>query len=309
MGSTYKLLKKSIILLFFLNSILSWSQTTATYDFTFTSIWNATDHTSIPSGAHWSNLVGATHKNANEFVQLGINATTGIQNVAETGTNTQFNNEVNAAITANNAEQWFQQGFSPFAAISSATLSDVEVTEEHHFLTLISMIAPSPDWFVAVNSLDLRTASNDGWKTSFTLDVFAYDAGTDNGVDYSSANSANTPVGVSMISGFPINGNKMGTLSVTLKSVLSVDEFNSIKNIKVFPNPTKGVITISNANKHNIESVEIYDVFGKLVLKKLINNENNRSVLNLSSLQSGIYIAKLSSANGLKNITKKIVVN
>ncbi len=32
---------------------LSSAQSIATYDISFTSIWNATDHTSVPGGAHW----------------------------------------------------------------------------------------------------------------------------------------------------------------------------------------------------------------------------------------------------------------
>ena len=310
MEKPFQFLKKRILVFVFLYSIIGYSQSTATYDFTFTSIWNATDHTSIPSGAHWSDLVGATHNTTNEFLALGINATLGIKNVAELGNNTAFNNEVDLAIIATNANQWFEQGFSPFAAISSATLSGIEVTEVHHFLTLVSMIAPSPDWFIAVNSVDLRSGNNginNGWKDTFTIDVFAYDAGTDDGVNYSSLDSPNTPVGISMISGFPINGNKMGALTATLKSVvLNVDD-TLLKEVKIFPNPSSGNITISNIKNQNIKSFEIYNTLGKLINDFHLEERKNIINLNLETLGNGIYFLKLITANG-EIKTKKLVI-
>lgn len=273
------------------------SQTTATYDFTFQSTWNAVEHSSIPSGAHWSDLVGATHNTANEFVQLGENATLGIKNVAEFGDNTAFENEVSAAISNNNADQWLQQGFAPFAAISSATLVDIEVTEDFPLVTLVSMVAPSPDWFLAVNSLNLRNTENDGWLDTFTIDVFAYDAGTDDGVNYSSANSPISPVEVSMANGFPINGNKMGTLTITLKSVLSVETDDFANSLKLFPNPSNGLISITNRTGVAIKNISIYNILGNKV-KTLFPKNNNRDEIDLRTLNSGIYLARIEGNNG-----------
>ena len=46
-------------------------------------------------------------------------------------------------------------------------------------LTVISMVAPSPDWFSGVASLDLCNHNTGEWKDSITMDLKAYDAGTD----------------------------------------------------------------------------------------------------------------------------------
>ena len=101
------------------------AQSAATYDINFTSTWNSSDHGTLPGNAHWSNLVGANHNSNISFLEMGGTATTGIENVAEAGSNTVFNSEVQSAINAGNAEQWLNQSFAPFAAISSAALSEI----------------------------------------------------------------------------------------------------------------------------------------------------------------------------------------
>lgn len=57
------------------------------------------------------------------------------------------------------------------------------------------MIAPSPDWFVGVNDLNLLDA-NDNWRDSIVLDLVSYDAGTENGTGLSLNNPATNPQGV-----------------------------------------------------------------------------------------------------------------
>jgi hypothetical protein len=53
------------------------------------------------------------------------------------------------------------------------------------------MIAPSPDWFVGVSSLNLL--ENGQWASNKVVDLYAYDAGTDSGTTYISANSVTSP--------------------------------------------------------------------------------------------------------------------
>ena len=153
------LLQIKSFLVFFLIAQLSLSQSIATYDISLTTIWNATSHTSVPGGAHWSDLIGATHNTANEFMEIDQNASLGIQNVAEMGNNTEITNEINDAITAGNADQLLQDGF-PDGAISTAGFSGKVISEDFPLITLVSMVAPSPDWFIAINSLTLRSGNN-----------------------------------------------------------------------------------------------------------------------------------------------------
>ncbi|EDP69971.1 hypothetical protein FBALC1_10577 [Flavobacteriales bacterium ALC-1] len=288
------------------------AQSTATYDINFTSTWNSSDHGTLPSNAHWSNLVGANHNSNITFLEMGGTATTGIENVAETGSNSVFNSEVIAAINAGNAEQWLNQPFSPFAAISSATLSNVVVSEDHPLLTLISMIAPSPDWIIAVNGLNLWDTSMNKWKETFTIDLFPYDAGTENGFGYSIDNTATNPRGVitniAGAAGYPFGTEKIGTLTITFKSTtLSTDTFETINDIKLFPNPSSsGKITVSNSNSLNL--IEIYDVLGKKVKQNTINTSSNEHSIDVTDLNKGVYIVRLTDVSG-NTETKKLILN
>ena len=80
----------------------------------------------------------------------------------------------------------------------------------------------------------------------------------------------------------------------TQATSVSIEETNS--EITLYPNPVKDQLTI----KGQIESVEIYDAFGKLALTSIKNTINTRS------LSNGIYIVNIKS-NDLTT-TKRITV-
>jgi len=83
---------------------------------------------------------------------------------------------------------------------------------------------------------------------------------------------------------------------------LNVNDFT--KNlISISPNPSKGIITINTENTLNLT---IYDITGKVVFSK--NNVINNETINLSSLQNGVYLAKMVTETGVEE-TKKIILN
>jgi len=80
------------------------------------------------------------------------------------------------------------------------------------------------------------------------------------------------------------------------------------ETIFVYPNPAKEFINLefSGLNYENI-SIEITDVFGKVVQKEISKNENQMFNLNVSSLAGGYYVLKISSGNSV--IQKKIIIS
>ena len=160
MHTNTKFLFLGLLFLFLVFPFQSPAQSTARYTVSFTSVWNSTDHGTLPGNAHWSDLVGMTHNSNVKLWELGELASVGIENVAENGVNTNLNMEVNMAIANNNADQWLQEGFSPFAAISSATIMDILVSEDFPLLSVVSMVAPSPDWFIGIDSFSFLDGSN-----------------------------------------------------------------------------------------------------------------------------------------------------
>ena len=314
--NNFTLSSKFLFTIAFLSNLsLVLAQSTASYDITFNSVWenemvdpvNGNSTAAIPGNAHWSNLVGTTHNSNYTMVEMGTLATTGIKNVAELGNNDALMAEVNAQITAGNADQWLQEGFSPFAAISSATLSNVVVSSDYPLLSLASMIAPSPDWMIAVNAINLRDGNS--WRTSITIPLFPYDAGTDSGTNYSSANAPTVPaVPIStLINAGPFNSNPIGTLTITLNQVLSIDE-NTLENVSIYPNPSNGEFTIKSKSSNPVKSIQVYDVLGKLT-NSIQNHELSTDYeMNLSPYDQGVYMLRLTYQDG-KTTVARVILN
>lgn len=89
---------------------------------------------------------------------------------------------------------------------------------------------------------------------------------------------------------------------------LSISEADFSKNISVYPVPTNDVLIINVLNNTNIESVQLYDLTGKLVLDKKPKFVNSQFSIYLSSFESGTYILNLSNNEGLK-LSKYIMVS
>ena len=111
--------------------------------------------------------------------------------MAEVGGTSTFKSEINAAMP--NALAIIEQ---PIASGGTATATvDITLTTDHPLVTLTSMVAPSPDWFVGVSGLSLRNTADDGWQPSLTVNLFPWDAGTEEGTEFSLLNSATSPQG------------------------------------------------------------------------------------------------------------------
>ena len=79
----------------------------AIYKIEFISNWSSSTHpTDYPTGsAHWSPLIGTTHKDAGILFQLGVTASDGMEQVAESGGTSIITNEINLLIGAGIADQ------------------------------------------------------------------------------------------------------------------------------------------------------------------------------------------------------------
>lgn len=306
-----------LLSLLLLLSIFSSAQSVAFYDITFESVWesvadNTTDGIStidLPPNAHWSPLVVVTHKTVHTFLMMGALASPGIESIAETGATNTFENEVASNSDANQVIV----GSGLNSAKGTITINNLEVNEEFPLISLASMIAPSPDWFIAINGENLRSGNlgmNNGWKATFSLDLYPYDAGTEDGDMYSLINPETNPVGViSTLSNIsPFNDRKIGTITFTYKSsTLGVENEFSLKNLTIHPNPTKDFITISNIQNTQLNSVKIYNVLGRLVTTKQVASNLLELKIDLTHLSKGIYLLTLTDVNGA-TASEKIVL-
>ncbi len=165
------------------------SPATARYRVDFVSTWSSTTHpTDFPPGPHFSGLIGATHDSTFSLWSAGATASDGIESMAETGSKTLLMGEIATGMSAGADVEISGGGINPSPGTVSVSF---DVNAGSHYVSLVSMIAPSPDWFVGVDGLNL--CRGDQWVASRVVDLFVYDAGTDDGVTYTSANANTNP--------------------------------------------------------------------------------------------------------------------
>lgn len=278
----------------------------AVYKIEFISNWSSTAHpTDYPtSSAHWSPLIGTTHKNASAFLQLGLLASDGVEQVAETGGTTIITQEINLLITAGLAFEIIN-GSGLASGLGTITVNDVGVDAEFPYITLITMIAPSPDWVAQINNLKLTDADNN-WMPSISVDVYATDAGTDSGTTYTSPNADTFPAEniSSLQNTFPFSDQIVGTFVFTLQEVLSIEDSLIQNSISIYPNPTSGKVYLNGNGEFDINSVEIFDLNGRNL--RSYQELNDRDFLVLQDIKSGVYLLRMYSDNDV--LTKKIII-
>jgi hypothetical protein len=85
-------------------------------------------------------------------------------------------------------------------------------------------------------------------------------------------------------------------LANTTFQSLSTGEFVSDNSINVYPYPSANFVTINSDS--TINSIQLYDVQGRLLQTKM---ENNAEVtFDISNQSNGIYFFKIQSDNGVK---------
>ena len=137
-------------------------------------------------------------------------------------------------------------------------------------------------------NLDFNDATNDGYvafkiKTLPTLtvgDTFSNDANIY--FDYN----------------FPITTN---TYTTTIDNLLNNQGFAFEKEFVLYPNPSKDIVNISSKNQTEIQSVEIYNMVGQIV----IAIPNTTKTIDVSALKTGPYFIKVNTEQG--NTTMKFV--
>lgn len=157
----------------------------ATYRVTFTSTWSAESHpvSNFPSNAHFSPLIGATHNLSATFWLSGTLASPGIEQMAELGATTILQSEISVAGT-HVRETLAGPGMATSPA--QVMIQRFTASRSHPLVTLVTMIAPSPDWFVGVHDLALLDDQG-AWQEEIVVTLYPYDAGSDDGADYTSA--------------------------------------------------------------------------------------------------------------------------
>lgn len=166
------------------------ANTDQTYEVEFVANWSAETHpTDFPSNAHFSPVFALAHKSNLDLLREGLLASKGVQQMAETGATDALKNEFDELKKDKSAFS-----FSKGTSIESPgkNIQKITVQSGFHKVTLFAMIAPSPDWYIA-GSTELFDTKDNLWFDEVSLIATAYDAGTDAGTTFTSADSASIP--------------------------------------------------------------------------------------------------------------------
>ena len=159
---------------------------TARYRVSFIVTWGSATHPgTLPPGSHVSPAVVATHAEPGDLFAVGTAASAGIESMAEVGATSTLVAELRADPTVGvvtTGRRIDGPGVDVF---------ELDVRQEQGLVSLVSMLAPSPDWFVGVGDVALLGA--DGWADRVEIPLGDYDAGTDSGSNFTSPNADTRP--------------------------------------------------------------------------------------------------------------------
>ncbi len=96
-----------------------------------------------------------------------------------------------------------------------------------------------------------------------------------------------------------------GTITVVAEGTLSMENFEILNEISIYPNPVKDELTMDIPRSLNEEiKYEIFNVLGNRVYT--FNSEKKLNKLNVSNLTSGVYLVRILSKNN-RSLIKRFV--
>ena len=293
-----------------LTASAAWAQSsTATYRVTFESTWSQSSHPIDWPGAsaHYSPLVGGAHQTAGTMWSAGGIATPGMEQMAETGGTSVLRSELNAVSPGEVSEVFT----GPALASSPGSVSmEITVDADHPLVSLVTMVAPSPDWFLGVDSYDLL--GDDGWTQDATADLQVWDAGTDSGASYASPNSdtmPREPIAISDAAPFA-SETVLGTFRFELLSVVDSDPAPRAFSLgQVAPQPTRGRARLAVTMEQAADvSVRIVDVLGREVARRdaRLGAGVQHVELPSAALAAGTYVVRITAGDASE--TRRLTV-
>ncbi len=88
---------------------------------------------------------------------------------------------------------------------------------------------------------------------------------------------------------------------------MGVSELINKNNVRLYPNPTTGEITLEmDGGESNEWRITVSDLQGRTVVEKLFNS--NKINLKLA-LDNGVYVVRITNKNRNEKVIKKLIIN
>ncbi|XP_036334393.1 spondin-1 isoform X2 [Rhagoletis pomonella] len=139
--------------------------------------------------SRFSELIGASHSQDYRFWKYGALASRGLKEMAEHGATRLLELEVKSGDIRTIIKA---PGITHRKNVAGTTLANVRVDPQHHVISLVTKIEPSPDWILGVAGLEL-CLENCTWISEKVLNLYPWDIGTDAGPSYMSPDQAQIP--------------------------------------------------------------------------------------------------------------------
>ena len=135
--------------------------------------------------------MGWTHKkDAAAFMKSGVLANSGMKEMAETGGIDKLKQKISKEIANGNGIVTYT-GKATDAGVATMEV-EVQVNGNFHYVSFVSMLAPSPDWYVGAIAVNLKDDKGN-FVSSKEVKAPVYDSGTDSGDSFKSENEATDP--------------------------------------------------------------------------------------------------------------------
>lgn len=150
------------------------------FEVSFYGQWSADVYGDLfPDNAEFSSFVGLTHAKRNSLFSIGRTASSGLAEYCKSGVSTELETEINKLNNGN-----------PYPVLvkteSITAEGDIKATFNtnlrQRYFTCVGKIAPSPDWFVSIENIDMRLLSNKG--SGMTVLFKVNDAGVKDGLSF-----------------------------------------------------------------------------------------------------------------------------
>ena len=105
-------------------------------------------------------------------------------------------------------------------------------------------------------------------------------------------------------SSYGFNSNHAIIIGIRGPELPAATEELKTENIKVFPNPSNGMVYV-RAESQQLQELQVFDLSGRMLLQQ--NISETESSIDLSGYNAGTYILRLTTSNGVE--TSKIVIN
>ncbi|APX12464.1 spondin domain-containing protein [Tateyamaria omphalii] len=162
---------------------LAAAQETARYRVDVSLTWSAPD-----LDAHWSRLIAFAHSSRYSLFRDGDTASSGVALVATNGRVNVLEAELAEGRRRGRVGEHL---LVPGIASPGAFSFELTVDEMQDYISFVTMLAPSPDWFSGVNGVHVRDGNV--WRDDITVVLWPWDAGADSGPNYTGPNIDTQP--------------------------------------------------------------------------------------------------------------------